>query len=220
MDKNTITTKKRKKKLEKERINGNKRKKKTTSNKKRRRDSASSRLTPNSRSQYKSFLEELIEDQASNALDVNEVYEDMKQVLQNVNVNLLDSSPDINTENVVTKNVSEKKEPNNKNPTDLASNLLVEDKNEDKEDTFSDVDDKEIDCYILSPEDVKTKIRLWHYLNKDYLKEKEEKLKQKLEDEQKPKTRKPRKKTWSGSISNRSSRRDFTEKSSQKEFTY
>jgi len=53
---------------------------------------------------------------------------------------------------------------------------------------FSDIDDSEISCYILSEKDVQTKKRLWLHFNKDYLKEKEEKdrLKELQGDKGKP----------------------------------
>jgi len=59
---------------------------------------------------------------------------------------------------------------------------------------FSDVDDAEIECYILSDQDVQTKKKLWYHFNKDYLKEQQEKAKLKAEQGVKPKVRKPRKK--------------------------
>lgn len=46
-------------------------------------------------------------------------------------------------------------------------------------DTFSDIDDEEIDCYIYkAPEDKATKSKLWHHFNKDWLEEKAQKEQQ------------------------------------------
>jgi len=72
--------------------------------------------------------------------------------------------------------------------------IINRSKEEEDVANFSDVDDAEIECYILSDQDVQTKKKLWYHFNKDYLKEQQEKAKLKEEQELKPKVRKPRKK--------------------------
>jgi transcription factor IIIB subunit 2 len=45
----------------------------------------------------------------------------------------------------------------------------AKEKDEDQEETFSDIDDGELDIFLHSPEEIKIKAQIWQELNKDYL---------------------------------------------------
>jgi transcription factor IIIB subunit 2 len=60
-------------------------------------------------------------------------------------------------------------------------------KHHNEEDTFSDIEDAEIDSYLMTSQEVELKTELWTEMNKDYLKILEKKQKEKQEQELKPK---------------------------------
>ena len=57
------------------------------------------------------------------------------------------------------------------------------------EDTLSDIEDAEIDSYIMTSKEVEWKTELWTEMNKDFLKKLEQKEKLRAEQEQKPKVK-------------------------------
>lgn len=87
--------------------------------------------------------------------------------------------------------------------------------NEQGEDTFSDIDDDEIDSYIFRPEDSKAKSLLWHHLNKEFLQQKQQQLREQESDpSSKKKGRKKKTATTAGEAAQQAMERKMPKKSS------
>jgi transcription factor IIIB subunit 2 len=171
-----------------------KKRRKSTKNepeKKKRRAETYHENEESSNTKPKSLIASILADEDTNAIDAIEITNDMNKILSKPE-NWLD--PTKTDSDLYDKPI----EPIITEQPALLFDTKIEDKdikNKDDEENLSDIDDEEIDCYILKPEEREIKEKLWYMMNKDYLAEAEEKKRLKELEASKPKRKRGKKKT-------------------------